>query len=130
MTEQFTRFDAAEFLKTPEKEAQAKKLVQDKYVEGFVDSLQQAGLQPNRAEATTEIAGGPAVGTSVRANLGGDRGGMDSYYRVLSDRFVQLSQLNSERDMAKSVDAWDLIRTSIKVEPPPQPSASPAPKKP
>src|SRR5882762_7757831 len=50
-----------EFLKTPEKEAQAKKLVQDKYVEGFVDSLQQAGLKPNHEEGATEIAGGPAV---------------------------------------------------------------------
>lgn len=119
-----------EFLKSAQKEAEAKKLVQDKYLEGFVDSLQQAGLKPTREEATTEIVGGPAVGIQIRAILDGEPGGLDSYYRVLSDRFVQLSQLGSARDAKKSTDAWDLVRSSIKVEPPPQPAGSPAPKKP
>src|SRR6266446_560625 len=32
-------------LKSPQKEAEAKKLFQDKYVENFVDSLQQVGLK-------------------------------------------------------------------------------------
>jgi hypothetical protein len=117
-----------EFLKSPEKEAQAKKLVQDKYVEGFVDSLQQAGLKPNREEGATEIAGGPAVGMRIHAVLGGEPGGMDSYYRVVSDRFAQISQLGSEREMKKSLDAWDLIRNSLKVAP--LPSSAPATKKP
>lgn len=119
-----------EFLKTPDKEAQAKKLVQDKYVEGFVDSLQQAGMTPNRSEGATEIAGGPAVGNRIHAILAGEPGGMDAYYRIVSDRFVQISQLGSEREMKKSADAWDLIRTSIKVAAPPQPTSLPAPKKP
>src|SRR6202171_5246115 len=47
-----------ESLRSPQKEAGAKKLIADKYVEQFVDSLQQAGLKPTRAEATTEIASG------------------------------------------------------------------------
>lgn len=119
-----------EFLKSPQKEAEAKKLVQDRYVEGFVDSLQQSGLRPTREDAATEIAGGPAVGIRIRAILDREPGGMDSHFRVLSDRFVQLSQLGSERDMTKSQDAWDMLRNSIKVEAPPQPSGSPEPKKP
>ena len=117
-------------LKSPQKEAEAKKLVQDKYVEGFVDSLQQAGLKPTRAEATTEIGGGPATGIRIRALLDREPGGMDSFYRVLSDRFVQLSEIGSQTDMSKSADAWDTLRNSIKVEPLATPQAAPSPNKP
>ena len=117
-------------LKSPQKEAEAKKLFQDKYVENFVDSLQQAGLKPTRAEATTELAGGPAVGIRIRALLDREPGGMDSFYRVVEDRFVNLSQIGSQADMTKSLDAWDMIRNTIKVEAPPKPNESPAPKKP
>ena len=119
-----------EWLKTPEKEAYAKKIMQDKYVEDFVDSLQQSGLRLNRSVVNTEIAGGPAEGARIRATLGGDPGGMDSYYRIVSDRFVQLSQIGSEHDFARSATAWDMIRNSIKVEGAPEPKPSPPPKKP
>lgn len=119
-----------EWLKTTEKEAYAKKIMQDKYVEDFVDSLQQSGLQPKRSTVSTEIAGGPAEGTRIRAMLGGDPGGMDAYYRIVSDRFVQLSQIGSEHDFARSATAWDTIRNSIKVEGAPAPKPSPPPKKP
>jgi hypothetical protein len=119
-----------EWLKSPQKEAEAKRLVQDKYIEQFVDSLQQGGLKPTRSNVTTEIAGGTADGMQIRAILGGEPGGMDSFFRVVSDRFVQLSQLGSQSDMAKSVAAWDLLRSSIKVDPPPQPKTSPPAKKP
>jgi hypothetical protein len=117
-----------EVLKTPEKEAAAKKLFQDRYVEQFVESLQQAGLKPNRSEVSSDIAGGPAPGTSVRAILDREPGGMDSYYRVVSDRFVNLSEIGSEADMKKSADAWNLLRGSLKIEAPAQPAASPAKK--
>jgi len=115
-----------EWLKSPEKAAKAKALMQDDYVEKFIDQLQQNGLKPVRSSVTTEIGGGPAEGTRVRAVLGRESGGMDSYYRVISDRFVNLSELGSERDMTKSAPAWDMIRNSIKVEPPPaQPTPTP-----
>ena len=117
-------------LKSPQKELEAKKLIQDKYVEQFVDSLQQSGLKPTRAEANTEIAGGPAAGIRIRALLDREPGGMDSFYRVVSDRFVQLSQIGSQVDMTKSADAWDMLRNSVKVEAQPQPGGSPTPKKP
>ena len=119
-----------ESLNSPQKESEAKKLIQDKYVEQFVDTLQQAGLKPTRAEATTEIGGGPATGIRVRALLDREPGGMDSYYRVLSGRFVNLSEIGSEGEMKKSADAWDMLRNTIKVEAPAQPSGSPSPKKP
>src|SRR5229473_869416 len=46
-----------EWLKTPEKEAAAKKLFQDKYVDDFVGSVEQAGIHPKRSAVTTQIGG-------------------------------------------------------------------------
>ena len=121
---------AREWLKTPEKEAHAKKIFQDDYVSVFAGQLEQAGMQVKRSPANSQIAGGDAAGTSVRGSDRGETGGMDSYYRIISDRLVNLSIIASEKDMKKSAAVWDTIRSSLKVEPPPQPKPSPSPKKP
>lgn len=118
---------AREYLKTPEKEAHAKKLFQDSYVNDFFNQVQQAGMSPKRSAVTTQIAGGDAEGARVRAVLDGQPGGMDSYSRIVSDRLINLSIIGSEKDIAKSSGAWDLIRNSLKVEAPPQPSPPAAP---
>jgi hypothetical protein len=116
-----------EWLKTPEKEAQAKKLFQDQYVDAFVAQVEQAGMRPKRSPVSTQIAGADAPGEGVRAVMDGQPGGMDSYSRIVSDRLVNLSTIGSEKDFAKSAAAWNLIRNSLKVEPPPQPKATPQP---
>jgi hypothetical protein len=116
-----------EWLKTPEKEAHAKKLFQDQYVDEFVAQVEQAGMRPKRSPETTQIAGADAPGVSVRAVMDGQPGGMDSYSRVVSDRLVNLSTIGSEKDFAKSAIAWNMIRNSLKVEPAPQPKATPQP---
>ncbi len=116
-----------EWLKTPEKEAAAKKLFQDKYVDDFVGSVEQAGIHPKRSAVTTQIGGADAEGVRIRAVLDGAPGGMDSYFRMISDRLVNLSIFTSDKDLVKITPAWDLIRNSIKVEPPPQPKATPQP---
>src|SRR5215471_16538416 len=120
-----------EYLKSPEKEAQAKKLVQDNYVNDFFNQVQQAGMSPKRSVVTTQIAGADAEGARVRAILGGAPGGMDSYYRIVSDRLINLSVIGSEKDVTKAAPAWDIIRASIKVEPPDTkstPKSAPTPK--
>ena len=116
-----------EWLKTPEKEAAAKKLFQDKYVDDFVSSVEQAGIHPKRSVVTTQIGGADAEGVRIRAVLDGVPGGMDSYFRVISDRLVNLSIFTSDKDLVKVTPAWDVIRNSVKVEPPPQPKATPQP---
>ena len=95
------------------------------YVDSFAAQLEQAGMR----SISTQIAGADAEGARVRAVLDGQPGGMDSYYRIISDRFVGLSIIGSERDIAKSAGAWDLIWTSVKIEPPPppKPTAKPSP---
>jgi hypothetical protein len=116
-----------EWLKTPEKEAAAKKLFQDKYVDDFVGTVEQAGIHPKRSAVTTQIGGADAEGVRIRAVLDGSPGGMDSYFRVISDRLVNLSIFTSDKDLVKVAPIWDLIRNSVKVEPPPQPKATPQP---
>ncbi len=63
-----------EWLKTPEKEAHAKKLFQDQYVDNFATQVEQAGLTPKRSPVTTQIGGTDAEGTRLRANLDGQPG--------------------------------------------------------
>lgn len=116
-----------EWLKTPEKEAAAKKLFQDQYMDSFAANFEQGGLRPKRSTVTTQIAGADAAGLRLRAVMDGQPGGMDSYYRMISDRMVQLSILGSERDIEKSAPVWDLIRNSVAIEPPPQPKSTPQP---
>jgi len=117
-----------EWLKTPDKEAHAKKLFQDQYVDNFATQFEQQGLKPLRSPVTTQLGGGDAEGVRLRVVMDRQPGGLDSYYRVISDRLVHLSVLGSERDIAKDAPAWDMIRNSLKVEPPPQPKPSPSPK--
>jgi hypothetical protein len=119
-----------EWLKTPEKEAHAKKLFQDEYVDNFAVQVEQAGMHAKRSPITTQIAGADAAGIRLRAVLDGAPGGMDSYFRIISDRLVNLSIIASEKDISRSAPAWDTIRNNIKVEPEPQPKSSPSPKKP
>src|SRR5437660_4759907 len=117
-----------EWLKTPEKEAAAKKLIQDQYVDSFVSQVEQAGIRPKRSVVTSQISGADAEGARVRAVMDGEPGGMDAYFRIVSARFVQMSIIGSGKEIANSTPVWDLIRNSLKVEPPPQPKATPTPK--
>lgn len=118
-----------EYLGTPEKAAHAKKLFQDNYVNDFFNQVQGAGMSPKRSVVTTQIAGADAEGARVRAILDREPGGMDSYFRVVSDRLINLSIIGSEKDINKSAAAWDMIRNSIQVEaaPQPKPTGKPSP---
>ena len=116
-----------EWLKTPEKEAHAKKLFQDKYVEDFATQFAQQGTGLKRSPINTTIAGAPADGTRLRMVMDRVSGGLDSYVLILSDRLVNLSILGSDSDITKAAPVLDLIRNSLKVEPPPQPKPSPSP---
>jgi len=117
-----------EWLKTPEKEAQAKKIFQDQYVDGFAKNFEQQGLMPKRSPVTTTIAGANADGTRLRVVMDRQPGGLDSYYLILSDRLVNLSILGSESDITKAAPVWDMIRNSLKIAPPPSVKPSPSPR--
>jgi len=114
-----------EWLKTPEKVAAARKLMQDQYVDSFAAQLQQAQMNPKRSNGATQISGADAQGDKVRAVMDGEPGGMDSYFNVIEDRLVQMSIIGSEKEIAKSAPVWDMIRNSLKIAPPPKPSPTP-----
>jgi len=119
-----------EWLKTPEKEAAAKKLFQDQYVDEFARQFEQQGTGLKRSPVNTTISGAAAEGTRLRMVMDRVSGGLDSYYLIASDRLVNLSILGSDSDITRSAPVWDMIRNSLKVAPPPEvkPSPSPSPK--
>ena len=117
-----------EWLKTPDKVAAAKKLIQDQYVNDFVTQLQQAQMSPKRATGTTQISGVEAQGDKVRAVMDQQPGGMDSYFNIVEDRLVQISIIGSEKEITKSAPVWDALRNSLKIAPAPKSSPTPTPK--
>ena len=117
-----------EWLKTPEKVATAKKLIQDQYVDTFASQILQAQMNPKRSTGATQISGAAAEGAKVRAVMDGEAGGMDSYFNIIEDRLVQMSIIGSENEIAKSAPVWDMIRNSLKIAPAPAPKPTPTPK--
>ena len=112
---------------SPEKEAQAKHLIQDGFVEAWAKNFSDNGAKAERSVVPTEIAGGAAECTRLTASLGGEPGRVDVCWRLVEKRMVQLAIVGSTRDVTKTGPAWDAIRNSLKIEPPPQPSPTPQP---
>jgi hypothetical protein len=106
---------------TPEKETQLKQLIQEGFVDAWVKNFESSGAKPERSVVSTEIAGGPAECTRLSASLSGEPGRVDVCWRLVEKRMVQLAIIGSTKDITRTTSTWDMIRNSIKVEPPPQP---------
>jgi hypothetical protein len=117
---------------TPEKEAHAKQLIQDGFVDAWAKNFSDNGAKAERTSVSSEIAGGPAECTRLSANLGGEPGRVDVCWRLIEKRLVQLAIVGATKDITRTAAAWDAIRNSVKVEPLPtlMPSPSPSPMKP
>ena len=112
---------------SPEKETQAKHLIQDGFVDAWAKNFSDNGAKAERSNVPTEIAGGVAECTRLSASLGGEPGRVDICWRLVEKRMVQLAIVGSTRDVIKTGPAWDVIRNSLKIEPPPQPTPTPQP---
>jgi len=115
---------------TPDKEAHAKHLIQDGFVDAWAKNFSDNGAKAERSTVTTEIAGGSAECTRLSAMLGGEPGRVDVCWRLVEKRLVQMAIVGSTKDITKTAAAWDLIRNSLKVEPLPQPTPTPQPSPP
>ena len=119
---------------SPDKEAHAKQLIQEGFVNAWAKNFSDSGAKPERSTVPTEIAGGAAECARLSASLGGEPGRVDVCWRVVEKRLVQLAIVGSNKDIDRSASAWDAIRNSVKIEPPPQskpaPQPSPSPGKP
>jgi hypothetical protein len=115
-------------LTTPERIAEAKRILVDKYVAATVKSFEQASAHPQSTPATSEIGGVAAEGVKIRASLDGVPGVAEIYSAVVGQRLVVLTLFGPDRSVTKAAPAWDMIRGTIKIaapEPKAQPAASP-----
>ena len=113
---------------TPEKVAEAKRVLVDKYVASTTKSFEQAGAHPASAAASSEIGAVASEGVKIHASLDGVPGMAEIQWAVVGQRLVVLTFLGPDKALLKATPAWDTIRTSIKIEAPtPQPKPSPKP---
>jgi hypothetical protein len=114
---------------TPEKLAEAKRVLVDKYVVATTKGLSDAGAKPESSPATIEIGTVPAEGVKIRATLGGEPGAAEIYWVVIGKRLVVLTFFGPDRALKKATPVWDTVRSSLQIEEPkPQPQPSPKPK--
>jgi hypothetical protein len=112
---------------TTEKFPDAKKSFIEPYVKSISNQFRQMGATPTETADTTQIAGIPADGVKISASLGGDPGAAKVYWALVGQRVVVMTLFGPDREIKQHTPAWDLFRTSLKIEEP-KPAASPAPK--
>jgi len=111
---------------SPEKIAEAKRVLVDKYVASTTKSFEQADPHAASSPATGEIGGVKSEGVKIRASLDGLPGMAEIQWAVIGQRLVVLTLLGPDKALTKAAPAWDTLRTSIKIEeakPPPKTSS-------
>lgn len=115
---------------TPERLAEAKKVLIDPYVASTMRQFEQMGAKPQKSPASTEIAKVASEGVRIAASLEGVPGAAEIYWGVVGNRLVVLTQLGPDRALKQASPAWDAIRNSIAIaepNPTPQPKPKPTP---
>jgi hypothetical protein len=113
---------------TPEKLAKAKTAFIDPYIKSINDTFVSfGGTKPESKPTTVPVGAVQAEGVQLSTSLGGEKGEATIAWLALGDRVVILTFLGPDAALKAAMPAWEMIRTSIKVEPPPPKSA---PKKP
>lgn len=103
-------------LTSPEKIAEAKRVLVDKYVASTTKSFEQAGAHPESSPVSMDIAGVKSEGVRIRASLDGVPGVAEIHSAVVGQRLVVLTFLGPDKAVVKATPAWDMIRSSIKIE--------------
>jgi len=111
---------------TPEKLPDAKKAFIDPYVKASVNQFEAMGATPKQAPDTSEIAGVAADGVNITASIGGETGASKIFWALVGQRVVVLTFFGPDKELKQFAPAWDLVRTSLKIEE--KPAASPSPK--
>ena len=107
---------------TPEKLAEAKRVLVDPYVNATAKQFEQMGAKPERVTVTSEISAMPADGVKVQASLDGDPGAAEIYWAVVGQRLVVLTFFGPDRARKQTQAAWDLLRNSLEIEQPAAPA--------
>jgi hypothetical protein len=114
-------------VESPDKFAQAKKAFIDPYVKSMSDRFVQMGATPKSSPANSQIGGVPAEGVKISAALGGEVAQASIYWLALENRVVMLTFFVPDSELKQTTAAWDVVRNSVKIEPPPA-KASPTKK--
>lgn len=109
---------------SPEKLPDAKKAFIDPYIAATAKQFVQMGAKPEQSPDTTDIGGIKADGVTISASLGGEKGAAKIYWAVVGKRVVVLTLFGPDDQTKKLTPAWDLVRTSLKIN---DPQAAPKP---
>ena len=112
-------------VKKPEQIAEAKHVLVDPYVASTKKEFEQSDPHTQSSPASTEIGGVVSEGVKIRASLDGVPGAAEIHWAVVGPRLVVLTFLGPDKALTKAMPAWDLMRTTLKIEEP-QPKAQPA----
>ena len=110
-----------------EKFPDAKKAFIDPYVAATAKQFVQMGAKPEQSADTSEIGSVKAEGVNIAASLGGETGAAKIYWALLGQRVVILTVFGPDREIKQFAPAWDLVRSSLKVEDKAAPKPSPKP---
>jgi hypothetical protein len=111
-------FAYATSVDTPEKVAEAKRVLVDSYINSTDKQLQEMGARTERVPASIEFGGIKADGVKIQASLGGEPGAAEIYHGVIGQRLVVLTFFGPDEARRKAESGWELIRSSLKVEAP------------
>lgn len=115
---------------TAEKFPDAKKAFIDPYIAATMKQFVAMGAKPEQSADSSEIGGAKAEGVKIAANLG-EPGAAKIYWAMVGQRVVILTIFGPDREIKQFTPAWDMIRSTLKVEdksaPKPAPAASPTP---
>jgi hypothetical protein len=100
---------------TPEKFPDAKKALIDPYIASTMKQFVAMGAKPEQSADSSEIGGVKADGVKIAANLG-EPGAAKIYWAVLGQRVVILTIFGPDREIKQFTNAWDTVRTTLKVE--------------
>ncbi len=102
---------------TPEKIAQAKTKIVDPYLTYMEKQVSQMG-KTERLESSAEIGSIRADGVRIRIT-DSDPGEARIYWTTLNNRLMIVTLFGPDKALKEVEPTWEMIRSSLKVEPPP-----------
>jgi hypothetical protein len=111
---------------SPERIAEAKKVLVDKYVAATKKQFEEVDPKTTSSPVTSTIGTVASEGVKIRASLDGVPGSAEIHWAVVGQRLVVLTFLGPDKALTKAMPAWELMRATLKTEEP-QPAASPKP---
>ena len=125
---QITLFVFRTLVTSPEKIAEAKRVLVDKYVAATKKQFEEIDPKTTSSPATSTIGAVASEGSRIRASLDGVPGSAEIHWAVIGQRLVVLTFLGPDKALTKAMPAWDLVRGTLTIaapEPKAQPAASP-----